>query len=183
MFKNNNINLVATYCVIIVLLVIGSIYLTAPIYQFICRNTEYFNLLWNFLFDFDFFNKSFDLKDNLILRINFYINISDDLPWNCAIDLKDGFCNIGEPILRTIRISNECDNSVTAIALVDILPSEYKGYFNKQQCFCFEPIRLYPWETIYLPIIFNVLPDLYTDFQFGLSKSVIILYSFIRIGW
>ena len=97
--------------------------------------------------------------------------------------MKDGFCNIGEPILRTIRISNECDNSVTAIALVDILPSEYKGYFNKQQCFCFEPIRLYPWETIYLPIIFNVLPDLYTDFQFGLSKSVIILYSFIRIGW
>ena len=85
--------------------------------------------------------------------------------------------------MRTIRISNECDNSVTAIALVDILPVEYKGYFNKQQCFCFEPIRLYPWETIYLPIIFNVLPDLYTDFQFGLSKSVIILYSFIRIGW
>jgi len=80
MFKNKNINIVAIYCLIIILLVIGSIYLTAPIYQFICKNTEYFNLVWNFLFDFDFFNKSFDFKDNLILRINFYINISDDLP-------------------------------------------------------------------------------------------------------
>ncbi len=44
MFDKKNLNLVATYCVIIVLLVVGSIYLTAPIYQFICRNTEYFNL-------------------------------------------------------------------------------------------------------------------------------------------
>jgi len=63
------------------------------------------------------------------------------------------------------------------------MPSEYKGYFNKQQCFCYEPIRIFPWETVYLPIIFNVLPDLHSDFQFGLSKSVIVLYSFIRVGW
>jgi len=66
------------------------------------------------------------------------------LPWACAIDLKHGYCNIGEPILRTIKISNQCDKSITAIALVDIVPNEFKGYFNKQQCFCFEPIRLYP---------------------------------------
>jgi len=119
----------------------------------------------------------------LVLKVSFYINISDDLPWQCSIDLPRGFCNIGEPMLRTLKIVNESDESITAIALVDIMPAEYKGYFNKQQCFCYEPIRLFPWETVYLPIIFNVLPDICYDFQYGVSKSVVVLYSFLRVGW
>lgn len=135
------------------------------------------------MFDFTFLDKVFDHQDSVILKVNFYVSVSDDLPWRCSLDLPFGFCNIGEPLLRTIRIVNESDLPVTAIALVDIMPSEYKGYFNKQQCFCYEPIRLFPWETVYLPIIFNILPDLHNDIYFGLNKSVIILYSFIRIGW
>ena len=175
--------IIIIYCVILIIVVIGLVYFITPIYQFICNNNEYFKIFWNFFFNIDFIGNSFNIKENLILKLNFYINISDDLPWNCIIDLKNGFCNIGEPILRTIQISNNCNKSVTAIALVDILPIEFKGYLNKQQCFCFEPIRLYPWEIIYLPIIFNILPDLYQNFQFGVSNSIIILYSFIRIGW
>jgi len=153
---NNKFNLILVYCLIIILVMIGSMYLITPIYQFICKNDAYLSIISDFLFNLSFIDKFFKSGDHLILKVNFYINISNDLPWNCVIDFKDSFCNIGEPILRTIQISNESNESVTAIAIVDIIPSEYKGYFNKQQCFCFEPIRLYPWETIYLPIIFNI---------------------------
>lgn len=155
----------------------------APLYQFICNNSDYLTVVWKFFFNFNFLDKLFNQHDYLILKVNFYISVSDDLPWVCSLDLPYGYCNIGEPLLRTIKIVNESNSTITAIALVDIMPSEYRGYFNKQQCFCYEPIRLFPWETVYLPIIFNILPDLYNDVYFGLSKSVIILYSFIRIGW
>lgn len=189
-FKKQS-NYVAILCLGIAIWVIGSMYLMAPIYQFICKNVDYFSLVSNYLwtilpldlFESFYYNKSFDMDDYLLLKISFQINISEDLPWVGFIDIKSSFCNIGEPILRTVRLTNQSDSTVTAIALVDIMPSEYKGYFNKQQCFCYEPIRLYPWETIYLPIVFNVLPDLYWDYFFGTSKSITVLYSFVRIGW
>ena len=49
MLRNNISNfIIVIYCIILIIFMLGVIYLITPIYQFICKNTEYFKIFWNF---------------------------------------------------------------------------------------------------------------------------------------
>jgi len=79
MFKKKSYYLLS-YLLIIVLLLFGGVYFIAPVYKFICDSGEYVNIFFRIFSDFYMFDNIFKSTEDIILKINFYVTVSDDLP-------------------------------------------------------------------------------------------------------
>lgn len=80
----------------------------------------------------------------------------------------------GESTLAFFRISNTTDETLQAFSIYVVSPTEYTPFINKLQCFCYEELLLYPNETIDLPVLFRIEPDiLRID---NLNKEIVIEY-------
>jgi len=182
--KKKNINIILLNLVYIQSFLI----LIISIYRIVCvSELEFFYSYYIYIIDifvldnifFDMFN--FWTSNLNVLRVSIFATVSDDLPWIITIVNNHCFISVYEPILKVLRIKNNSSFITTAISIVNVVPLELRDMLHKQQCFCYEPIRIYPWATLYLPIVLEVVDnviDIVPNF-----RSVIIYYTFFRISW
>jgi cytochrome c oxidase assembly protein subunit 11 len=74
---------------------------------------------------------------------------------------------------------NSVGVDITGISIYLIYPTDYLVYFNKIQCFCFEELLLYPYESIDLPVIFFVSNDILNNVDFFYSNKLYLSYLFL----
>ena len=97
------------------------------------------------------------------LTVRFDANVSAGLGWNFHAVQPLMAVRAGEQMMAHYRATNLTDRPLTGSAVFNVTPESAGAYFNKIQCFCFTEQRLEPGESIDLPVVFFVDPDIAGD--------------------
>jgi cytochrome c oxidase assembly protein Cox11 len=86
----------------------------------------------------------------------------------------------GETYLVFFRLYNPTNFIIKGISIYFISPNEISAYLFKIQCFCFDELILYQFESIDLPILFYISSDvLFVSFESFIYFQIQIIYLFI----
>lgn len=84
-----------------------------------------------------------------------------------------------ETHLIFFRMYNAIGYSISGISIYLLYPTDYLVYFNKIQCFCFEELLIYPYESIDLPVIFYISNEILNYIDFFYSNKLFLSYLFL----
>ncbi|YP_007890027.1 heme biosynthesis protein (mitochondrion) [Naegleria fowleri] len=81
-----------------------------------------------------------------------------------------------ETHLIFFRMYNSVMFEVCGVSIYLIYPADFSTFFNKIQCFCFEELLLYPYETIDLPVVFYISNEAFNFVDFYYSNKLYLSY-------
>ncbi len=112
------------------------------------------------------------------VTVEFDSNIAQDLPWKFRPDQRRMDVKLGQSGLAYYTIENISDEVVTGVANFNVMPVKAAPFFIKTDCFCFEEQTIQPGESLSLPVIFFVDPQLDEDSRFDEIKTMTLSYTF-----
>ncbi|KQT49588.1 cytochrome C oxidase assembly protein [Devosia sp. Leaf420] len=111
------------------------------------------------------------------MRVRFDVNVENTLPWTVkpAASITD---KIGAVDTVNYVATNNSDKPITGQAIFNVVPEQAGIYFNKIECFCFTEQTLQPGETVDMPIVFFVDPDIADNRELNTIKEITLSYTF-----
>ena len=111
------------------------------------------------------------------MTVRFDSNVANDLAWTVhpAAPITD---NIGRVDTVSYVATNNADHPITGMAVFNVSPERAGVYFNKIECFCFTEQTLQPGETVDMPIVFFVDPELDDNSELATIKEITLSYTF-----
>ena len=97
------------------------------------------------------------------VSVRFDANTSGNLDWSFHPVQTAMTVKLGEQNMAHYRAVNNSAGTVTGTAVFNVTPESAGIYFNKIQCFCFTEQTLKPGESIDMPVVFFVDPDMQDD--------------------
>ena len=89
---------------------------------------------------------------------------------------------IGETVAGAItRATNLFDTPTAGRATFNVTPEMAGAYFNKVECFCFTDTTLKPGETLDMPVVFYVDPEIVDVPELKDIKTITLSYTFFPI--
>ena len=157
----------------VVLAMVGAAYAAVPIYQLFCQVTGFGGTT----------QKSAGNPKGIIDRemtVRFDSNVGGDLPWKVtpAEPITD---KIGTIETVNFVARNLTDKPVTGQAIFNVTPEQTGMYFNKIECFCFTEQTLQPGETVEMPIVFFVDPDIAENRDLDTIRDITLSYTFYAV--
>jgi cytochrome c oxidase assembly protein subunit 11 len=154
----------------IVVGMVGLAFASVPLYQLFCQVTGYGGTT----------QVASDNPKGTIARemkVRFDVNVDRALPWTikAAAPVTD---RIGQVDTVNYVATNNSDQPVTGMAIFNVTPEKAGVYFNKIECFCFSEQTLQPGETVDMPIVFFVDPDLDENHELATIQEITLSYTF-----
>jgi len=115
------------------------------------------------------------------IRVRFDGNIRNDLPWVFKPSQGPMEVKIGEQNIAYFHASSTADMATTGSATFNISPPSTGKYFVKMQCFCFSEQTLKPGESVEMPVVFFVDPDIVDDVDASKFDEITLSYSFFPV--
>ncbi len=146
-------------------------YAAVPLYQAFCRATGFAGT--------PLVAQSDDhpvIKRTMTVR--FDSNTDSGLPWKFEPDQREVTVRLGEEKLVYFRATNLSNRPVVGTATYNITPESSARWFNKIQCFCFTEQLLKPGQSIDMPVLFFVDPDMDKDRRFDDVRTLTLSYTF-----
>jgi cytochrome c oxidase assembly protein subunit 11 len=111
------------------------------------------------------------------MTVRFDSNVARDLAWTVkpAASITD---RIGMVDTVNYVATNHSREPITGTAIFNVSPEKAGVYFNKIECFCFTEQTLQPGETVDMPIVFFVDPELDTNRELDTIKEITLSYTF-----
>ena len=111
------------------------------------------------------------------MKVRFDVNVENSLDWTVkpAASITD---KIGQVDTVNYVATNHSNKPVTGQAIFNVVPESAGVYFNKIECFCFTEQTLQPGETVDMPIVFFVDPDLDDNRELATIKEITLSYTF-----
>jgi len=111
------------------------------------------------------------------MTVQFDSNVANDLSWTvkAASAITD---NIGAVDTVHYVATNNSDKTLTGMAVFNVSPEKAGVYFNKMECFCFTEQTLQPGETVEMPIVFFIDPELDKNHELATIKEITLSYTF-----
>lgn len=111
------------------------------------------------------------------MTVRFDSNVANDLAWSVqpAVSITD---NIGAVDTVNYVATNTSDKPITGMAVFNVSPEKAGVYFNKIECFCFTEQTLQPGETVDMPVVFFVDPELADNHELATVKEITLSYTF-----
>ena len=97
------------------------------------------------------------------VSVRFDANTSGSLGWSFHPVATSMTVKLGEQNMAHYRAVNTSGRTITGTAVFNVTPESAGIYFNKIQCFCFTEQTLKPGESIDMPVVFFVDPDITDD--------------------
>jgi cytochrome c oxidase assembly protein subunit 11 len=149
---------------------VGLAFASVPLYQLFCQVTGFGGTT----------QVAADNPKGVIARemkVRFDVNVDRSLNWTvtAAAPITD---QIGRVDTVNYIATNHSDKPVTGQAIFNVVPEKAGIYFNKIECFCFTEQTLQPGETVEMPIVFFVDPDLDENHELDTIKEITLSYTF-----
>jgi cytochrome c oxidase assembly protein subunit 11 len=111
------------------------------------------------------------------MKVRFDVNVERGLNWTVkpAASITD---QIGRVDTVNYIATNNSDKPITGQAIFNVVPERAGVYFNKIECFCFTEQTLQPGETVEMPIVFFVDPDIDENHELKTIKEITLSYTF-----
>jgi cytochrome c oxidase assembly protein subunit 11 len=115
-------------------------------------------------------------KREIVVR--FDANVGRGLAWDFVPDTSQITLRTGQTATVFFRVTNRSDRETAAQAMYNVSPDVAGGYFDKISCFCFSKQKLGPHESIDMPVVFFLDPELEKDKTLNGIDSVTLSYTF-----
>lgn len=166
--------LIAAACVAFFAGMIGMAYAAVPLYKLFCQVTGYGGTT----------QRAETYADRVLDRtitIRFDANTAGGLPWQFQPTAREITGRIGETLQATYRAVNQFDVPTWGRATFNVAPEMAGAYFNKVECFCFTDTTLAPGESLEMPVVFYVDPDIVDVPELKDIKTITLSYTFFPI--
>lgn len=140
-------------CLIFVCCMVGMAYASVPLYRLFCQVTGYNGTTQRV-------EQYSDVILDKKMKVTFDSNTSNGLNWDFRPVDKMVEPKIGETVQVMFRATNRSAVATTGSAVFNVTPMEAGAYFNKVQCFCFTETTLQPGETLEMPVVFFIDPEI-----------------------
>ncbi|MCJ8508251.1 cytochrome c oxidase assembly protein [Rhizobium lemnae] len=158
-------------CVVFVAGMVGAAYASVPLYRLFCQVTGY-NGTTQRVEQFS------DTVLDQTVKVTFDANTSSGLNWEFKPVQNSVEPKIGETVHITYKATNKSPTPVTGTAVFNVTPMEAGAYFNKVQCFCFTETTLKPGETLEMPVVFFVDPEITKAEETKNIRTITLSYTF-----
>ena len=159
------------FCFVFAFGMVGAAYASVPLYRLFCQVTGYNGTTQRVE------QYSTRILDQTV-RVTFDANTSSGLNWDFRAVDRSIEPKLGETVQISYKATNRSDHDVTGTAVFNVTPMEAGAYFNKVECFCFTETTLKPGETLDMPVVFFVDPDLATAEETKHIRTITLSYTF-----
>lgn len=163
--------LVALACGAFAISMVGAAYAAVPLYQMFCQVTGFGGAT-------RVAAKAPKEALGRVMEVRFDTNVAPGLAWEFQPDVRSMQVRVGETKLAHFRVTSRAKVPTTGAATYNVTPGQVGAYFAKLQCFCFTDQKLDPGETIEMPVVFFVDPDLAKDPEMAGVKTITLSYTF-----
>ncbi len=153
---------------------IGVSYAAVPLYKIFCQVTGYGGTTQRA-------EQAADKILDRVITVRFDANIAGGLPWEFKPKQREMRVRLGEVAQAHYEAHNLFDTPFRGRATFNVTPLSAGAYFNKMECFCFTDTELKPGETLDMPVVFFVDPDLDEVSQLAKVESITLSYTFFPI--
>ncbi|WP_036220828.1 cytochrome c oxidase assembly protein [Maritalea myrionectae] len=156
--------------VLVVALMVGMAYAAVPLYQIFCQVTGYGGTTQR-------------AEDGVIstidreMAVRFAAQVDADLPVK-IVPAATQVDKIGKKITVTYEATNLTDEPVKTVASFNVTPASMGAYFNKIECFCFTEQTLAPNETVQMPVLYYLDPELDLNDELDTIREITLFYAF-----
>ncbi|MFB9983467.1 cytochrome c oxidase assembly protein [Mesorhizobium kowhaii] len=171
--KNTN-RVLAFVCLAFFGGMIGMAYAAVPLYKMFCQATGYGGTTRRATQQYA--NRVLD-RD---IVVRFDANIAG-VPWDFQPVDRSMTMKIGETVQAHYQATNKFDRPVTGRATFNVQPELAGPYFNKVECFCFTDTTLKPGETLDMPVVFYVDPDIVNVPELKDVKTITLSYTMFPV--
>lgn len=166
--------IVALSCASFFIAMIGMAYAAVPLYQMFCQVTGYGGTT----------QRVEQMSDTILdqtVNVRFDANVSGGLPWEFKPVQREVTVRIGETTIVNYEAKNISDRPASGRATFNVSPDLTGSYFNKVQCFCFTDTTLAAGETMEMPVMFFVDPDIVKEKDLKGLKTITLSYTFFPL--
>lgn len=151
---------------------LGLAYASAPLYDLFCRTTGFGGTP----------KLAQAAGDRAVLdrtvEVRFDSNVDPGLAWRFEPLQRSVRVRLGEEMLVHYRATNVSQRPIVGTAVFNVVPEPAGPWFNKVQCFCFTEQLLKPGQSIDMPVIFFVDPDMDKDRRYDNVRAITLSYTF-----
>jgi cytochrome c oxidase assembly protein subunit 11 len=173
--KQRSNRAIAAACVAFFGAMVAMSYAAVPLYKLFCQVTGYGGTTQRVE------QYSHTILDRTI-KIRFDANTSGNLPWEFRPAQREVTMRIGETAQIAYTAQNRFNVPTFGRASFNVTPELAGAYFNKVECFCFTDTELKPGETIEMPVVFYVDPEIVNQPEFRNIKTITLSYTFFPVA-
>jgi cytochrome c oxidase assembly protein subunit 11 len=155
---------------------VGLSYAAVPLYQLFCKVTGFGGTTQIAT------ESATGAVSDRVIRVTLDGTVNSALPWRFAPVRRSVDLKVGEQVLVHYSATNLSDKPVTGIASFNVTPHKMGAYFDKVECFCFTEQTLKPGETVDMPVVFYLDPELLRNRNLSDVTDVVLSYTFFRAG-
>jgi cytochrome c oxidase assembly protein subunit 11 len=170
--KGTRANLiVAGACVAFFGGMIGVTFASAELYDLFCRVTGYDGTTQRVTQASD---KVLDRK----ITVRFDANVAPGLGWEFQPVQRSVNIKIGETSQIAYKAKNVLPTPSHGKATFNVTPETAGAYFNKLECFCFTDTELKPGQSLDMPVVFFVDPEIVNEPDLKGIETITLSYTF-----
>ncbi|RYY12958.1 MAG: cytochrome c oxidase assembly protein [Alphaproteobacteria bacterium] len=115
------------------------------------------------------------------VTVDFDTNVSPKLAWRFVPENRSDTVDVGARDMAFFKATNISGHPITGTATFNVQPAQAGKYFKKIQCFCFTQQTLKAGETVRMPVIFYVDPDILKDPDAADIQTITLSYTFYPV--
>ncbi|MBM3650180.1 MAG: cytochrome c oxidase assembly protein [Alphaproteobacteria bacterium] len=114
------------------------------------------------------------------VNVRFDANVDINLPWRFQPLEREVKVRLGEERLAYYRVTNVSQRPIVGTSTYNVTPEPAGPWFNKLQCFCFTEQLLLPGQSVDMPVMFFVDPEMDKDRRYDNVRTVTLSYTFFE---
>ena len=169
--RNQSHARVLTACLGLTFGMLAMSYAAVPLYRIFCQVTGYAGTT----------QRADDTTGTILektITVRFDANVANDLAWEFAPKQREMTVRIGEKAQAVYVAKNVGTRTSFGTASFNVSPGTAGAYFNKIECFCFTEQKLAVGESVDMPVVFFVDPDIVNDPLLRGTNTITLSYRF-----
>ncbi|GEP58875.1 cytochrome c oxidase assembly protein [Reyranella soli] len=114
------------------------------------------------------------------VNVRFDSNVDANLPWRFTPLEREVKVKLGEEKLVHYRVTNVSQRPIVGTSTYNVTPEHAGPWFNKLQCFCFTEQLLLPGQSVDMPVVFFVDPEMDKDRRYDNVRTITLSYTFFE---